>query len=319
MPALNTTLNTALNTAPTPVKDPIAALATRKGRGVLALIIGTEGPSYRPVGAVMAFLEGGARVGTLSSGCIEGDLEIHAQAALDGNKPLSVIYGRGSPFIDIQLPCGGGLEILLLPDPPAKVLAEIVKAQAVRAAITLVIDVKTGALELQDAGETGLAGGRFLIRFTPPLNFYVFGKGVEASTFAALVYSAGYGATLLSPDRETLEYGAFIGCETRHLKSPRLPDDLTLDHWSAVVLFFHDHEWEPPILAAALLGESFYIGSQGSQRARDLRLLELESMGIIPAQIARLHGPIGLVPSARDARTLAVSVLAEVLSLARGP
>ena len=29
---------------------------------------------------------------------------------------------------------------------------------------------------------------------------------------------------------------------------------------------------------------------------------------------ARLRGPIGLVPSARDARTLAVSVLAEVLA-----
>ena len=35
--------------------------------------------------------------------------------------------------------------------------------------------------------------------------------------------------------------------------------------------------------------------------------------------VARLHGPVGLIPSARDAGTLAVSVLAEVLGKAMTP
>jgi xanthine dehydrogenase accessory factor len=92
------------------------------------------------------------------------------------------------------------------------------------------------------------------------------------------------------------------------------PDDLGADDRTAIVLFFHDHDWEPPILAGALQTPAFYIGAQGSQRARDARLQALQLIGIESTSLARLHGPVGLIPSARDAGTLAVSVLAEVLN-----
>jgi xanthine dehydrogenase accessory factor len=42
-------------------------------------------------------------------------------------------------------------------------------------------------------------------------------------------------------------------------------------------------------------------------------------MGMTETERMRLRGPIGLVPSARDARTLAVSVLAEVLAVSAAP
>ena len=42
----------------------------------------------------------------------------------------------------------------------------------------------------------------------------------------------------------------------------------------------------------------------------------LEELGVNRKGIARIHGPIGLIPSARDSRTLAISVLSEVVALA---
>jgi xanthine dehydrogenase accessory factor len=45
-------------------------------------------------------------------------------------------------------------------------------------------------------------------------------------------------------------------------------------------------------------------------------LLELEAMGVARDDLARLHGPVGLIRSARDPATLSVSVLAEVLDIA---
>ena len=51
-------------------------------RGALALITGVEGPSYRPLGAGMVVSETGESWGSLSSGCIERDVVIHARAAL---------------------------------------------------------------------------------------------------------------------------------------------------------------------------------------------------------------------------------------------
>ena len=67
------------------------------------------------------------------------------------------------------------------------------------------------------------------------------------------------------------------------------------------------------ILDAVLRSNAFYIGAQGSQRAREEREVSVIALGASHSDAARIKGPIGLIPSARDPRTLAVSVLAEVL------
>lgn len=293
---------------------PVEALLESDEPGTLAIIVGVEGPSYRPLGAMMAVLEGRHRIGSLSSGCIESDIALHAEGAREQSRSERIRYGRGSPFKDIQLPCGGGLDILLLPDPDRSVLAEILARHAARIACTLVVEPETGELQLSDPGETGWDGTRFQVRIEPEISFLVFGKGPEASTFAALVQSAGYPNLVLSPDDETLAAASSAGCDTRHMVAARFPDDLRPDARTAVVLFFHDHEWEPPILATALESPAFYIGAQGSQRARLTREHEMEILGVATQDLGRMKGPIGLVRSVRDARTLAVSVLAEVLA-----
>ncbi len=304
--------------AQNPTRDPISALAESSEDGVLAIITNVEGPSYRPLGASMAIFEDGHRVGSLSSGCIESDIVLHAAAALKQGKPATVLYGQGSPFVDIKLPCGGGLEILLVPRLERDVLEALHAHHKNRAACTLVVNRETGDAYIERKGETGLKGAWFYLRIEPEVFFYVFGKGPEASTFAGLVQSAGFPNLLLSPDEETREFGQVSGCRTVHLKQAEFPADIKPDRWSAIVLFFHDHEWEPPILKAALDSPAFYIGAQGSQRARDVRDAELLLLGADQSDLDRLIGPIGLVASARDARTLAVSVMAEVLSLAKG-
>ncbi len=99
------------------VIEPIRQLIESDQPGVLAIITGIEGPSYRPLGATMALFADKRRVGSLSSGCVESDIGVHADAAHRDGSPRKILYGRGSPYVDIQLPCGGGLEITLLPNP----------------------------------------------------------------------------------------------------------------------------------------------------------------------------------------------------------
>lgn len=297
--------------------DPVSALVSTPGPGVLAVIAGVEGPSYRPVGAMMAVLPAEPdplRVGTLSSGCVERDIALQAMQALAVRRPQLVRYGRGSPYVDIQLPCGGGLDIALVPDPDRTVLARLRTAEAARRPVSLTLDLASGALALGDIAATSRDGDRLVIARPPETRFLIFGKGPEAAAFAALVQAAGFPAVLLSPDAETLEAPARAGLTTRTLPVARFPGDLAPDPWTAVVLFFHDHDWEPPILAQALATDAFYVGAQGSRRSAEARAMELRGMGVPDDRLARLKGPIGLVPSARDARTLAVSVLAEVLA-----
>jgi xanthine/CO dehydrogenase XdhC/CoxF family maturation factor len=90
------------------------------------------------------------------------------------------------------------------------------------------------------------------------------------------------------------------------------------DSRTAVTLFFHDHENEARLLAQFLPTEALFIGAQGSLKARQRLLSDLRAQGVAEADINRLCPSFGLIGSCRDPRTLAVSVLAHVLSLA-GP
>ncbi|WP_295044861.1 XdhC family protein [uncultured Paracoccus sp.] len=291
--------------------DPLAA-ALDCDDPVLAIITGITGPSYRPLGEMMVFC-GDSQVGTLSSGCIETDLAGHARTALcDG--PVRLRYGEGSPWFDLRLPCGGGLEVTLIPRPCPDLLARIASARAARHHIALCI---TPDLRLQqcDPGPTGPMQDGFRIALPPPPRFLIFGQGPEAVVFADLVRAAGYPHLVRAPDCNSLMRAEAQGSPTHLLHWPALPADLDIDDRSAVVLFFHDHDWEPPILARALESPAFYIGAQGSRRARDTRLERLRILGVTDG-LDRLRGPIGLIASARDPRVLAVSVLAEILEQA---
>ena len=301
--------------APHSVIEQVAAVLHNPSPAVLAIIIGIEGPAYRPLGATMVFFSDGSRFGSLSSGCIEADLAIHAKNALQDGQVVKLRYGEGSRFIDIRLPCGGGLDVLLVPNPDINVIKKLNLKLISRQQCSLKVNIETGQLDLVETHETQRMDDDFYIKFVPELKFLVFGKGPEAATFASLVNVSNYQNILFSPDDETIETATSNGCFTQHLVSPNIEKIKNADRWTAIVLFFHDHDWEPEIIKQALKTEAFYIGAQGSKRTNDARLAKLAEDGVSPKNLARLHGPIGMIKSVRDARTLAVSVLAEILDL----
>ena len=49
---------------------------------VIALVVATEGSTYRKPGAFMLLSSSGRRAGLLSGGCLEGDLHEHASKML---------------------------------------------------------------------------------------------------------------------------------------------------------------------------------------------------------------------------------------------
>lgn len=273
---------------------PLAALSAAAERGepaALALITGTLGAAYRPRGAGMVITASGQSHGTLSSGCIERDVALHARAALADGAVRRLRYGQGSPFLDLQLPCGGGLDILILPRPD---LAPVRAAQA--------------ALRARRPAQLCFQG--LPLTLLPELRFLIFGKGPEARAMASLASAAGYDSRLWSPDPETIQ--GIKGAQ--QMQSPAWPEGLQADARTAITLFFHDHELEPPLLREALQSPAFYIGAQGSARAADSRDEALRQIGLNECHLSRLARPFGLIPSARDPRTLALSVLTQVVA-----
>ena len=280
--------------------------------GVLAVITQTEGTSYRTIGTMMAFAPDGKRTGSLSSGCIEDDIADHAAKALTTGHAIPLRYGLGSPFFDLKLPCGGGLSILLIPNPDRTLLTTLLNLGTRRQTATLSIGLTDGSLALTDAAQPG----RLLIRIEPELRFWVYGHGVEAISFALMTQAAGYDVTLFGQESLQSDLSRIGPLNVQTVTSFRSHICPAPDSRTAITLFFHDHENEARILSQFLPSDAFFIGAQGSLRARTHLLADLGALGVSPEHLSRLRPDFGLIPSCRDPRTLAVSVMAHVLSVA---
>ena len=281
--------------------------------GVLAVITATQGATYRTVGTMMAFLPDGTRIGSLSSGCIEDDIAEHAKTAAACGKAIPLRYGLGSPFFDLKLPCGGGLSLLLIPNPDLSILTKLLEMGAQRELATLSIGLNDGSLALMP---TETAPDRLIITLEPELRFWVYGHGVEAISFALMTQAAGYDVTLFGQDRLQADLSRIGPLNVQTVASFRSYVCPKPDKRTAIALFFHDHENEARILSQFLSTDAFFIGAQGSLRARTQLLADLTALGVTSDHLARLRPDFGLIKSCRDPRTLAVSVMAHVLSVA---
>ncbi|MDA9346050.1 XdhC family protein [Porticoccaceae bacterium] len=85
---------------------------------VLGTVYKTTGPSYRKAGAFMLFNSLGQQFGLLSGGCLESDIQRHAQAVMLSGRPTTLCYdGSDEDDISFQfgIGCGGTVHILLQP------------------------------------------------------------------------------------------------------------------------------------------------------------------------------------------------------------
>ena len=280
--------------------------------GVLAVITQIVGTSYRDPGTMMAFGPDGQRTGSLSSGCIEDDIAEHAAIALQTGKVAALCYGQGSPFFDLKLPCGGGLSVLLIPSPDLALLRAVLDlGDTRRDAVLRITPAGTLHLPPQNPSE-----GDLIITLQPELRFWVYGHGIEAISFALMAQAAGYDVTLFGQaglQANLSRVGPLNIIVVPSFRSYICPKP---DRRTAIAVFFHDHENEARILAQFLPSDAFFIGAQGSLKARQQLLADLADLGVKAGHIANLAPDFGLIGSCRDPRTLAVSVLAHVLSVA---
>ncbi|MEL6365191.1 MAG: XdhC family protein [Pseudomonadota bacterium] len=284
------------------------ALAERReGReAAVASLARVDGASPRRIGAQMAVAEDGRFVGSISSGCVERAIAAEAVAAMGAQHGRSLRYGAGSPFRDIILPCGSGIDILVSTPLDADVLGAALDALNARrpAALDFVADGCAAA-----HGEP--ASGTLRRAYVPRTRLVIAGVGAETVVLSRMAEIAGMEVHVMPPEDETLERAAGVRTALRSTAQTDLP---TLDPWSAFVLLFHDRDWETPLAAEALKTDAFFTGAVGGARTHAMRREALKLAGVPEGRLDRLRGPIGLVPSTRDPSALAVSILAEIVA-----
>ncbi len=85
-------------------------------RYALATVVKVSGSTYRGLGARMLITGTGKTIGTISGGCLEGDVLQKAQSVIAGGEPLLVEYDTTSPddiFWGTGMGCGGVTTVLI--------------------------------------------------------------------------------------------------------------------------------------------------------------------------------------------------------------
>jgi xanthine dehydrogenase accessory factor len=285
----------------------------------VALVTLTQitGRSSRPLGAQMIVFDDGRYCGFVAGGCVEGAIAAEAVESLAEGRGRTLRLGEGSPFFDIALPCGGGITIDIRTVESHALLEAASSALTARQPFALMLDPHGGASFTTGNHDTGWQEGRFCRAYQPGTRLVVIGRGLEAEALVRVAVQSGLDVSCATPDQLTLETVRDSTARVQHLATPEMFDPEWVDAHCAVAMLFHDLDWELPLLRRVLIRPAFYIGALGSQTTHGRRVAALEAAKIDAEDIARIRGPIGAFGPTKNADSLAISILADVMAAAR--
>lgn len=298
----------------------LADSAASGRRAALVSLVGATGSSMREPGAHMAVAEDGSFVGSLSGGCIERAVVAEARDAIADAVPRVTRFGQGSRYIDIRLPCGGGVDLHFQPLHDGALAQQALGAIDARQPFALELPTDTHAPRfIPNWQPTGwnAAQGFATVGHWPNPRLLIVGHGAAMAKLAWHGRAWGAEIALITPDEILAAQLSQGGFDPRVISSPTDTRALVSDVWTAVIFLFHDHDWEPALVAHALEQPHFFLGAMGSNRAHAARCAALRRLGVAETAIAGISSPIGLFHSVRDPATLAISVLAEVADRVR--
>ena len=174
-----------------------------------------------------------------------------------------------------------------------------------QAARQAVIDDRPASLNLDDRN-------LFINVFNPPLRLIIVGAVHAAQPLSVMAQLCGYDVSIIDPRTAFASAERFPGIALHHDWPDQAMTKLAPDHRTAIVLLTHDPKLDDPALHVGLTSAAFYIGALGSKKTHAARLERLTQAGFSPAQIARIHGPVGLNIAAKSPGEIAISIMAEI-------
>jgi xanthine dehydrogenase accessory factor len=294
----------------------------KKGQQVtLVTVVKTWGTSPRPVGSLLAISSGGLFFGSVSGGCVEEDL-INKLASSPVKHPQLLIYGETeAERHHFELPCGGALQLIAEPLDDVSEVSGLIANIENRKAVLRSTHLTEYSVSITPWTQQNplLTKNIWQNVFGPTWRLMVIGAGETGRFLAEIAEGLGY-ETLVSDPRPDYR-------KNWPLKNIPLldgfPDDiinqLKIDNRTAIIAVSHDPKVDDMALLAALNSEAFYVGALGSKLNNQQRRARLvEHFGFSKAQVAQLHGPVGLNIGSKTPAEIALSILAEITAIKNG-
>ena len=288
----------------------------------LVTVIETWGSAPRPPGALLCLRGDGVVAGSVSGGCVEDDLIDRLRHGERVATPSLIAYGvTKEEAARFGLPCGGNLRLVQEPLQSVAWIDDILARTARHELVARRMRLATGAVTVQPAsrGDVFAFDGQQLVAlFGPRWRLLIVGAGQLSRAVAQMALALDFEVICCDPrDEYNLTWDVPGTTFSR-----AMPDDLVLelqlDPHSAVVAVTHDPKLDDLVLLEALKSPAFYIGALGSRGNTAVRRERLALFDLSPAEIDRLHGPIGLDIGSKTPAEIAVSIVAEIVAVKNG-
>ena len=311
------------------IDEALAALRAWGAEGVpvaLATVTSVVGSAPREPGAKLAVAADGRIAGSVSGGCVEGDVIEAARQVLSSGSPQLRHYGISDEMaLRVGLLCGGEIDVFVeaVEGRAAEALAQVVDAVEHQVPVARMIDFQRGSVDVL-TGDAALAAELrttttgFVDVVLPPPRLWVVGAGHVAEHLVALAERSGFAPIVVDPRRLFADQARFSGVEVLATWPDRAFAEHGLRPTDFVVVLSHDPKIDEPALCAALSADVAYVGVIGSRRAQTERRDRLARAGIAEERLARLHAPIGLDLGGRAPAEIALAIVAELVSVRYG-
>jgi xanthine dehydrogenase accessory factor len=313
--------------------------------GALATVVATAGSTYRKPGARMLIYADGSYLGLLSGGCLEADLQLHAQEVIEHARTRAVEYDMRGPddiLFGIGAGCEGAMRVLIEPARAGGVTAEALQAagRTLRTgeptclvAIHAATDLPLGTFSLstlppllQDAArealaerasreldlEHGSARVRAFVQYlAPPPHLLVCGAGPDARPVVSAARAMGWRVTVVDHRPAYADPRQFPGANVVRVDAHALLDAVDVARCQAAVVMSHHLASDVAYLRAlASAGRPDYVGLLGPA-ARRRRIAE--ELGPLAETLqSRLRGPVGIDIGAVIPEAIALAIVSEV-------
>jgi xanthine dehydrogenase accessory factor len=320
----------------------------RSGKRVaLATVVATWGSSPRATGSRLAVDQDGRFIGSVSGGCVEGEILATAEEVIASGQPALREFGvSNAKAWSVGLACGGAIRIFVERIEDCDFLQSLIEDAGDGRDTATVIALESGERTRFDAdlspeawlgawddptrhalstaakkGNDALVetprGLFFLELWRAPLRLAIVGAVHIAQALAPIATLAGYQVTLIDPRPAFADEARFPGARILAAWPEDVLPDFRLDSRTALVALSHEPRIDDPALMAALRSPAFYIGALGSRGSAEKRRARLRAQGAADEALARIHGPIGLAIGAATPAEIAIAISAELTGALR--
>jgi len=302
-------------------------------KAVFVSVVALQGSSYRRPGVRMIISDTGDSVGAVSGGCVEKEIERQAQSVFRTGKSKIITYDG-----TFRIGCEGIIHILIEPvfisDELFNDFESTLKSrqkfrmdtyfyQSVgefqNTGTLISLKDKTYSLNPSFTPEEIENQKCFSQTFNPLFQLYIFGAEHDAVQLSQAAKLLGWEVTVVASADESKSCDYFPGASALITPSFNNIDTSVFDEQTAVVLMTHSFNKDVQYLLALKNSKPAYMGIIGpvKRRERVLSMLLDYDPDISLKFLEQIHGPVGINIGAESASEIAVSIIAEILSVRR--